>query len=368
MFFANLALNWVTLKSSNLLAHEKYMRRCLELAQLGSGKVSPNPMVGALIVHNEKIIGEGYHEKFGHAHAEVNAINAVLSKFADAATLLKTSTMYVSLEPCAHFGKTPPCADLIIRYQIPRVVIGSADPFDQVNGKGVQKLKDAGTEVVEGVLQDECNFVNRRFFTRVKKQRPYIILKWAQTADHFFAPDNGSQKWISSPLSKTLTHKWRTEEDAILVGKNTALIDNPQLNVREAEGRNPVRIVIDRNLDLPTHLYHFDYSQDTIVFNAKKTGIDRNIKYLELEDFDNILPQLICYQLYLMDIQSIIIEGGAQTLDLFIKAGLWDEARIFSSSDSWGKGLKAPEISGQMLSEQKIDTDLLQTIIPFQSI
>jgi diaminohydroxyphosphoribosylaminopyrimidine deaminase / 5-amino-6-(5-phosphoribosylamino)uracil reductase len=339
------------------------MRRCVELAQLGSGKVSPNPMVGALIVHNDTIIGEGYHEKFGQAHAEANAINTVISKVADAEILLKTSTMYVSLEPCAHFGKTPPCADLIIRYGIPRVVIGSADPFYQVNGKGVQKLKDAGIDVIEGVLSNECNFVNRRFFTRVNKQRPYIILKWAQTADRFFAPDNGSQKWISSPLSKMLTHKWRTEEDAILVGKNTALIDNPQLNVREAEGRNPIRIVIDRNLELPTHLYLFDYSQETIVFNAKKTGIDRNIKYLELENFDDILPQLICYQLYLMDIQSIIIEGGAKTLELFIKAGLWDEARIFTSPDTWQKGIKAPEISGQILTEQKIGTDLLQTFL-----
>ena len=368
MFFANLALNWITLKSFNLLAHEKYMRRCLELAQLGSGKVSPNPMVGALVVHNDKIIGEGYHEKFGQAHAEVNAINAVISKHPDAEMLFKTSTMYVSLEPCAHFGKTPPCADLIIKHGIPKVVIGSPDPFDQVNGKGVQKLKDAGVEVIEGILRTECNFLNRRFFTRVTKQRPYIILKWAQTADLFFAPDNGSQKWISSPLSKILTHKWRTEEDAILVGKNTALIDNPQLNVREAQGRNPIRIVIDRNLELPTHLYLFDYSQETIVFNAKKTGIDRNIKYLELEDFDNILPQLICYQLYLMDIQSIIIEGGAKTLDLFIKAGLWDEARIFTSQDNWGKGIKAPEISGPILNEQKIGTDLLQTILSNQLI
>ncbi|MEJ6980162.1 bifunctional diaminohydroxyphosphoribosylaminopyrimidine deaminase/5-amino-6-(5-phosphoribosylamino)uracil reductase RibD [Pedobacter sp. P351] len=346
-----------------MLGHEKYMQRCIELAQLGTGNVSPNPMVGALIVHNDIIIGEGYHEKFGHAHAEVNAIKSVLSRYDDAETLLKSSTIYVTLEPCSHFGKTPPCSDLIIKHGIPKVVIGSSDPFEEVNGRGVRKLKEAGIEVILGVLNNECNFLNRRFFTRVKKQRPYIILKWAQTSDHYFAPGNGSQQWISSPPAKILTHQWRTEEDAILVGKNTALIDNPQLNVREVDGRNPVRIVIDRNLELPTHLYLFDFSQETIVFNAKKTAIDRNIKYLELEDFDNILPQLICYQLFLMDIQSIIIEGGAKTLNLFINAGLWDEARIFTAPDRWEKGIEAPEIQGEILNKQKIGTDTLQILM-----
>jgi len=339
------------------------MRRCIELAQSGAGNVSPNPMVGALIVYNDDIIGEGYHQKYGQAHAEVQAINAVLSARSDAETILKSSIIYVNLEPCAHFGKTPPCADLIIRYSIPTVVIGSSDPFNQVNGKGIEKLKEAGIEVILGILEEECNFLNRRFFTRVNKLRPYIILKWAQTTNHFFAPDNSSQQWISGPDAKTLTHRWRAEEDAILVGKNTAYIDNPQLNVREAEGRNPLRIVIDRNLELPTFLYLFDYSQDTVVFNARKTAIDRNIKYLALEDFDNLLPQLICYQLYLMDIQSVIIEGGAQTLDLFIKAGLWDEARIFTSPDIWENGIKSPELNGKIINEQKVGNDTLQIIL-----
>lgn len=347
----------------NLLEHQTYMRRCIELAQLGGGSVSPNPMVGAVIVYQNKIIAEGYHQKFGGPHAEVNAINEVLSQFTDGEKMLSESVMYVSLEPCAHFGKTPPCADLIIKYRIPKVVIGSADPFDQVNGKGFRKLKDAGVEVVQGVLEEECRFLNRRFFTRVLNQRPYIILKWAQTADGFFAPDNGTQKWISSPVSKILTHKWRSEEDAVLVGKNTALVDNPQLNVREVKGRNPKRIVIDRHLNLPSNLHLFDQSQETIVFNASKTDLVGNIKYLELEDFDNLLPQLICYQLYLMDVQSIIIEGGAKTLNLFINAGLWDEARIFSSAENWRVGIKAPILSGRLVSEEKIDTDLLKTIL-----
>lgn len=339
------------------------MRRCIELAQAGAGNVSPNPMVGAVIVYNDEIIGEGFHQEYGQSHAEVNAINAVLSTRPNAETILKSSAIYVNLEPCAHFGKTPPCADLIIRHGIPKVVIGSTDTFTQVNGKGIEKLKEAGIEVVLGILEEECNFLNRRFFTRINKQRPYIILKWAQTANHFFAPDNSSQQWISGPEAKTLTHKWRAEEDAILVGKNTAYIDNPQLNVREAKGRNPLRIVIDRNLELPTFLYLFDYSQDTVVFNALRTDIDRNIKYLELEDFDNLLPQLICYQLYLMDIQSVIIEGGAQTLDLFIKAGLWDEARIFTSPETWESGIKSPELKGKIVSQQRIGNDSLEIIL-----
>ena len=346
-----------------MLEHQTYMRRCIELAQLAAGNVSPNPMVGAVIVYQNKIIGEGYHQRFGGHHAEVNAINEVLSRFTDAEKMLSESVMYVSLEPCAHFGKTPPCADLIIKYRIPKVVIGSADPFDQVNGKGFHRLKDAGVEVMQGVLEAECRFLNRRFFTRVQHQRPYIILKWAQTADGFFAPNDGTQKWISSPASKALTHKWRSEEDAVLVGKNTALIDNPQLNVREVKGRNPKRIVIDRHLDLPSHLHLFDQSEETIVFNATKTDLVGNIKYLELEDFDNLLPQLICYQLYLMDVQSIIIEGGTKTLELFISAGLWDEARIFISAESWANGIKSPILPGQLISEKKIGIDLLKILL-----
>ena len=339
------------------------MHRCLELAAHGAGAVSPNPMVGSVIVVNGKIIGEGYHSKYGGAHAEANAIEDILARVNDAEQLLKKATLYVNLEPCAHFGKRPPCSDLIIRHHIPTVVIGCRDPFEMVNGKGIEKLKDAGVDVIENVLQVESLHLNRRFFTRIKKQRPYIILKWAQTSDGFFAPENRSeQRWISSDLSRKLVHKWRAQEDAVLVGKNTAMIDDPQLNVRDWQGRNPIRIVIDRYLQLPKSLNLFDQSQPTLVFNSLKTDVDQEIKFLELEDFDNLLPELICYQLYLMDVQSLIIEGGKQTLELFIKTGLWDEARIFTSNQNWGEGLTAPELTGKLASSETVDSDNLQII------
>jgi diaminohydroxyphosphoribosylaminopyrimidine deaminase/5-amino-6-(5-phosphoribosylamino)uracil reductase len=346
-----------------MLQHHKYMERCIELALLGAGSVSPNPMVGAVIVYDDNIIGEGYHRKYGEAHAEVNAVRNVLEKHDDGADLLRRSTIYVSLEPCSHFGKTPPCVDLIINSQIPTVVIGCRDPFEHVNGKGIEKLKAAGVEVIEGVLNKECISLNKRFFTRVQKQRPYIILKWAQSADGFFASTDGTQRWITSTLSKQLVHKWRSEETAVLVGKNTTLVDNPQLNVRDWDGNDPIRIVVDRNLELPRHLNVFDQSQDTIIFNSLKTELDGRIKYLELEDFDNLLPQLICYQLYLMDVESIIIEGGAQMLNLFISAGLWDEARIFTGVEPWEQGIKAPLLGGTGVMKEKVDIgpDILES-------
>lgn len=336
------------------------MQRCIDLALYGAGSVSPNPMVGAVLVVDGMIIAEGYHQKCGQSHAEVNAIESALRYYPDAEERLRNATMYVSLEPCAHFGKTPPCTDLIIRYQISQVVIGCRDRFDQVNGKGVSKLRAAGIKVIENVLETECLHLNRRFLTRIQKQRPFIILKWAQTSNGFFAPLNGGKRWITSFESKKLVHRWRSEEDAVMVGKNTALIDNPQLNVRLWEGKNPVRIVIDRNLQLPVTLNLFDHSQPTIIFNSKKTAQDGNVKYLELENFDNYLPQLICYQLYLMDIQSVLIEGGAETLNLFMNAGLWDEARVFTSNDIWEDGIPAPILSGRLASSDSITTDTLQ--------
>jgi diaminohydroxyphosphoribosylaminopyrimidine deaminase/5-amino-6-(5-phosphoribosylamino)uracil reductase len=339
--------------------HEYYMMRCIELARLGMGKVSPNPVVGAVIVCDGRIIGEGYHEAFGEAHAEVNALKSVLDKYPDGQDLLKRSTIYVSLEPCVHFGKTPPCTDSIINHSIPRAVIGCRDPFNHVNGKGTEKLKDAGIEVIEGVCEDQCITLNKRFITRIHKQRPYIILKWAQTRDDFFAPADGSKKWITSIHSKQLVHRWRSEEDAVLVGKNTALADDPQLNVRYWSGRSPVRIVVDRNLDLPRSLRVFDQSQDTIIFNAIQTQIEGRTKYLELEDFDTLLPQLICYQLYLMDIQSIIIEGGAKMLNLFITAGLWDEARVFTGAQAWGAGIQSPILNGTLVESVSVGPDRL---------
>ena len=343
-----------------MVQHQFYLERCIELARLGAGSVSPNPMVGSVIVCDDQIIGEGYHMAYGQAHAEVNAVKNVFENNINAKELLKRSTIYVNLEPCSHFGKTPPCADLIISNEIPRVVIGCRDPFDQINGKGIEKLNNAGIEVIEDILTDKCLDLNKRFFTRIQKQRPYIILKWAQTSNGYFAPLDGSKKWISSKEAKQMVHRWRSEEDAVLVGKNTALADNPELNVREWSGRNPVRIVIDRRLELPNNLNIFDQTQDTIIFNNIKTEIDGKIKYLELEDFDNLLPQLIAYQLYLMDIQSIIVEGGSKTLNLFIESGLWDEARVFFSPQSWEDGILAPEIKGNPGEVQKIGPDVLK--------
>ncbi|QKJ29817.1 bifunctional diaminohydroxyphosphoribosylaminopyrimidine deaminase/5-amino-6-(5-phosphoribosylamino)uracil reductase RibD [Mucilaginibacter mali] len=342
--------------------HHKYLQRCIELAQLGAGYVSPNPMVGAVIVHDGDIIGEGYHQKYGGPHAEVNAVNSVLSKYDNAVALLQASTIYVSLEPCAHYGKTPPCADLIIKHRIPTVVVGCRDPFNQVNGKGIEKLQEAGIEVITGVMEQECLDLNRRFFTRVQKQRPYIILKWAQAQDGFFAPDDDSQYWITGPEARKLVHKWRSEEDAVLVGKNTARIDNPQLNIREWEGRSPKRVVIDRRLELSHDLHLFDQSVETFVFNEIKTDIDGRIKYIALEDFDNYVPQYIMFQLYLQDVQSVIIEGGAATLNSFIAAGLWDEARVFTGNKILGNGIQSPLIKGVKYEEYIIGSDQLQII------
>lgn len=342
--------------------HEIYMQRCLELAALGAGSVSPNPMVGAVIVHDGKVIGEGYHQKYGEAHAEVNVVNVVIASYTNYADLLQQSTIYVSLEPCAHYGKTPPCADLIIKHQIPKVVVGCRDPFAQVDGKGIEKLQAAGIEVIVGVLEKECQWLNRRFFTRVQKQRPYIILKWAQTADGFFAPADGSQHWITGTESRKLVHEWRAKEDAILVGKNTVLADNPQLNVRYAEGKSPKRVVIDRRLELNNTFNVFDQSVETLVFNEIKTDIDGRNKYIALEDFDRFVPQYILFQLYLQDLQSVIIEGGAYTLKAFIDAGLWDEARIFTGASVLENGIKAPVVTGTIIGECAVGADSLQII------
>ncbi len=342
--------------------HEIYMQRCIDLALLGIGKVSPNPMVGAVIVHNGKVIGEGYHQVYGQAHAEVNAVNTVLEKYDNAEELLRQSTIYVSLEPCAHYGKTPPCADLIIKYRIPQVVVGCRDPFAQVDGKGIERLQQAGIEVITGVLEQECRELNKRFFTRVQHQRPYIILKWAQTANGYFAPADGSQYWITGEESKKLVHRWRTEEDAVLVGKNTALADNPQLNVRYWQGRSPKRVVIDRELELSTDLHLFDNSVETLVFNAVKFDVQGKTKYIQLEDFDRFVPQYILFQLYLQDIQSVIIEGGAKTLNSFIEAGLWDEARIFTGERMLAEGIKAPICYGTIGETVNVGEDQLRII------
>ncbi|GGI26128.1 bifunctional diaminohydroxyphosphoribosylaminopyrimidine deaminase/5-amino-6-(5-phosphoribosylamino)uracil reductase RibD [Pedobacter mendelii] len=342
------------------MTDEFYVKRCLELAALAIGNVNPNPMVGCVIVVDGKIIGEGYHQKFGEAHAEPNAVKSVFDRHGiEAEHLLKQATAYVNLEPCAHFGKTPPCADLFIKHQIKKVVIGNGDPFAGVNGKGIEKLKNAGIEVISGILDNECRYFNRRFFTRVEKQRPFIILKWAETANGYFATINGHQKWISGGLAKRLAHQWRTEEDAILIGKHTAIMDNPQLTSRDWPGKNPLRLVIDKNLNIPQSNHIFNKEAKTIVFNEVKTDVIDNIHYIQMEDMKFYLAQKIAFQLYLMDIQSVIIEGGANIIKQFLDANLWDEARIFTSQNSWIEGVPSPVINGFVTEHFQIDNDKL---------
>ncbi|GGE64924.1 riboflavin biosynthesis protein RibD [Pedobacter psychrotolerans] len=321
-------------------------------------------MVGCVIVADGKIIGEGYHQQYGQAHAEPNAVRQVIERFgAEAEHLLKKATAYVNLEPCAHFGKTPPCADLFVKHQLKKVVIGNRDPFDGVDGKGIENLKNAGIEVISGVLDAECRYFNRRFFTRIEQKRPYIILKWAETANGYFATNDGHQKWISGALAKRLAHQWRTEEDAILIGKQTALMDNPQLTSRAFPGKNPIRLVIDKNLQIPLSNNIYNAAAKTIIFNEIKTDVIDNIHYIQMEDMHFYLAQKITFQLYLMDIQSVIIEGGAQILRQFLEASLWDEARIFTSSDSWNEGVSSPSIKGNLIEQIEIEKDKLSIYI-----
>ncbi|MEI7801981.1 MAG: bifunctional diaminohydroxyphosphoribosylaminopyrimidine deaminase/5-amino-6-(5-phosphoribosylamino)uracil reductase RibD, partial [Bacteroidota bacterium] len=308
---------------NNLLMH-----RCFELAATGLGQVSPNPMVGAVLIHDGKIIGEGFHQQFGAAHAEVNAIINAEENFPE---LISKSSLFVNLEPCSHFGKTPPCADLIIQKGIKKVFISNHDPNPLVSGKGIKKLREAGVTVTENILTDEGRELNKRFFTFHEKHRPFIILKWAQTADGFIAPSSGNKMQISSEQSQILVHKWRSEEQAILVGKNTALTDNPQLNVRLWNGKNPIRLVIDSKLSLPNHLHLFDNTIQTIVFNSLKNEEQKNIRLVKFDFAENVLQQILSY-LFSINIQSVIIEGGTVTLQKFIDANLWDEARIFIAS------------------------------------
>ena len=321
--------------------HKKYMQRCIELAQTALGNTYENPVVGAVIVHNDKIIGEGYHCKAGEPHAEVNAINSVKNQ-----ELLKESTIYVSLEPCSHIGKTPACSTLIINKKIPRVVIGTIDSFSKVQGRGMKMLQDAGIEVITGVLESECRELNKRFFTFHEKKRPYVILKWAQTLDGFIDSDGkySNESWITNNVSKILVHKWRTEEPAILVGRITAEKDNPKLNVREWTGNNPLRITIDVKNVLPSDLNLFDNSQPTIVFSNIDKEISPNLKYVKIDSTQKLVPQILNH-LYSVGIQSLIVEGGESILSQFIEAGLWDEARVFVGNKLFVSGVKAPLIN-----------------------
>jgi len=338
--------------------HEKYIKRCIQLAENGLGTTYPNPMVGSVIVHNNKIIGEGWHQQAGKAHAEVNAIAMVKDS-----ELLKESTIYVSLEPCSHYGKTPPCSDLIIDRGIPKVVIGTMDPFAKVAGRGIKKLLEAGKEVQVGFLEKECNELNKRFFTFHRKSRPYIILKWAQTSNMFIAPKTkeiNRPVWISNRYSKQLVHKWRSEEAGILVGTNTALADDPRLDVRSWTGNSPVRLVIDRQLKLSPELALFDGSTRTIVLNESKTDRSNTMLQLEQIQFGDNIAKEICRICYEQEIQSLIIEGGAYTIQQLIASGLWDEARVFTGEAHFEDGIKAPVINLKASLSKKIGNDQLQ--------
>lgn len=344
--------------------HALYMRRCFELARLGAGYVAPNPMVGAVLVYNDRIIGEGWHQLYGQAHAEVNCIASVKE---EDKTLIASSTMYVSLEPCAHYGKTPPCADLIIRHHIPHVVIGCRDPFSKVDGKGIDKLKAAGINVEAGILEDEAKELNKRFFTFHTQHRPYIILKWAQTADGFIAADpdlnNGNGKTdrllISNDLSNTMVHRWRSEEASILVGTNTALLDNPALTNRLWDGPSPVRLVVDMHLRLPVALQLFDRSQRTIVFNTIKHAQEDNLLYYQVTNDVSLVPQMM-NALYQLQLQSVLVEGGSALLQSFIVENYWDEARVIINNDLViKKGMPAPVMTGDAITSTQLKNDTI---------
>ncbi len=326
-----------------MLSDELYMTRCIELARLGKRRVAPNPMVGAVIVHEDRVIGEGYHAFYGGPHAEVNAVNSVSDQ-----SLLGEATIYVSLEPCAHFGKTPPCADLLIRCGFKRVVIGCRDPFDAVNGKGIERLKMAGIEVSTGVLESECLALNKRFFTFHRRKRPYVILKWAQTTDGYIdapraAGEQGIRR-ISAPETQVLVHNWRSEEAAILVGKRTVLNDNPSLTVRAVSGLNPTRIVLDSRLELSlTDYVVFDGSAPTLLLNTIR---DESLDGVTLVRTETNAISEILKTLYEREIQSVLVEGGKAVLEQFLSSGLYDEIRIIRGPGYFGDGLKAPDLLG----------------------
>jgi len=334
---------------------EFYINRCIELAKNGLGTTYPNPLVGSVIVHNNKIIGEGWHKKAGEPHAEVNAINAVKD-----ISLLPNSTIYVNLEPCSHYGKTPPCSNLIIEKGIPNIVIGTIDPNSKVAGKGIEKMKEAGLNVTDGILEKQCNELNKRFFTFHNKKRPYIILKWAESNDGFIAPIfKGDKKpvWLSNEFSRQLVHKWRSEEQAILIGNHTVLDDNPKLDVRDWVGNNPIRIVLDKSGKIAQEYHVKDGKTKTIFISEQEnlTSIDNCI--FENVIFDNLLPNKIAEILHKYNVQSLIIEGGRQTIQTFIDANLWDEARVFKSKIILNDGTKAPKSLIKKTSNQLVLQD-----------
>ena len=338
--------------------HEKYMHRCLELAILGKGNVSPNPLVGSVIVYDDEIIGEGYHEKYGHSHAEVNAIKSVKNKM-----LLEKATLYVNLEPCSHHGNTPPCCELIAKHKIPNVVIGCTDSSKKVNGKGISYLKRENTKVTIGILEKECQWLNRRFFTFQSKKRPYIILKWAQTKDGFIDKirnkDDSGINWITSSKMKLLVHQWRANEDAILVGRKTVENDNPKLTVREVEGRNPLRIVIDPNLSLTNKYHIFNDEAKTLIFNYNKNENQNTNEFIKISK--NSPVNDILSKLYQHELSSVIIEGGASTIQHFIDEGFWDEARVIEGNIKFKEGIICPKLNSEKHSSLELNTDTIKT-------
>jgi len=334
------------------------MQRCLELARNGLGSTYPNPLVGCVIVYNGDIIGEGWHQRAGEAHAEVNAIKSVKDR-----SLLAKATLYVNLEPCSHHGRTPPCADLIIREKIKKVVIGVVDINEKVKGQGILRLEKYGVEVISGILEKECQVLNKRFITFHEKKRPYIILKWAQSADAYIFPgdegvQNGAPIWISNIYSRQRVHQWRAQEASILVGKNTVLQDNPRLNTRDFKGFPILRMAIDKNLEIPDDRHIYDGKYDTVIFNAKKDLTESRMKFVQLDFSNNIIDQIMDH-LYQNNIQSLIVEGGAITLNEFLKADLWDEARVFYGDINLGGGIKAPKLHVTVDKEETILNDSL---------
>lgn len=317
---------------------QKYMRRALDLAALGTGWARPNPIVGCVVVHEKKIIGEGWHQKYGGPHAEVNALNSVQDK-----SLLPHSRVYVTLEPCSHYGKTPPCADFLLQHGVQDVVICNTDPNPLVAGRGIQKLVDAGCKVHIGVLEQEGRELNRRFFTFQTQKRPYLVLKWAQSADGFIALPNYQPCQISGPLAKQLVHKWRTQEQAILVGTRTALHDNPQLNVRHWPGPAPLRIAIDKQLQLPTTHHLLDDSYPTLLYTLLEKERTTHTEFITLPP-DGIFLEHLLTDLYQRNVQSVLVEGGTVLLEALLQANLWDEIRVIKSPVKLAAGVKAPHL------------------------
>ena len=340
--------------------HEHYIKRCLEISKLGIGTTRPNPSVGAVLVVDDRIIGEGFTSPYGGNHAEVNAISTVRDS-----SLLATATMYVTLEPCSHFGKTPPCADLIIKSEIKKVVIGCIDSNVLVAGKGIERLQNAGCEVIVGVLEKECKAHHKRFFTFQTKKRPFIILKWAQTLDAYVAPKNRAIQapvWITNEASRQLVHKWRSEEQAILVGTTTVLDDNPRLDVRYWKGEDPVRIIIDKELKIPANLKVYDGSVKTIFINESSTSVKGAI-FFEKINFSKPIAIQICAVLFKHNIQSLIVEGGTKTIQTFIDENLWDEARVFSGEVHFNDGVNAPKFDVIPTNKENIKGDILKTYL-----